>query len=1034
MKSKQDMQYSIPTFVLFCAVLASVSGRAQTAPPDWENPQVIAINKLPYHTTLQLPSREKECKEIISLDGRWLFHWSPCPEERPADFWRTDYDVSQWDSIAVPGNWQMQNFGKPIYTNYRYPFQRNHPSVTSEPPHDWYAYDHRNPVGSYVTFINITREMLRHNLILHFGGFKSAMYVWINGERVGYSQNGMSPAEFDVTPYLHAGQNRLAVEVYRWSDGSYLEDVDMWRLSGLFRSVQLWVRPLTHISDYSVTTDLSNDFQEATVRAQVELCNTSRKKVRELTVAFLLDGKETRGDIKTLAAGDTTRVELTCRLQHPRLWSAEKPNLYPLAIELRDRKGNTIEHFDYHLGVRHIEIKGEVLKINGQNVKFRGVNRHDHHPRMGRHVDDATCELDIQLMKQCNINFLRTTVYPHTPLIYELCDRYGLYVMDEASNESHGFGIGNREMGEDPAWRKAHVDRAVSFIMRDRNHPSILLWSMGNEAGAGENVRAMRDTIRSIDPTRLIFYDSDRRYSDIYDDSYLYPEEMRRVAERVNDRPFMMREYCHAMGNSMGNLQEYWDIIYADSSICGAAIWDWADQGLAKPKDGSPLRFSSSLRLQPDEFWAYGGDFGDRPNDGRFLINGIVAPDRTPHPHYHEVQHVYQPIYFVRDKGQKVRLINHDWFTALDEYDYRYELLCDGLPIAEGKLALEGDALTLPPLPDVQGELAATVSAHLRKPTLWAPEGFAVAREQFVLHPFDFANCKVLSSDTVPSSPVKMSQTERDITLTAGHDTVTISRDGALTSWTSDGRELLQAPLEPYFWKAPNDNQTAARFEERTAVWKEAAARCTVGEVQVKREGESVKLTIPMHLPTEADYILTYTLAPDGRIRVEADYQPTGEASNRPLMPRFGMRMRLPADFRQVEYYGRGPWENYPDRKHSALLGRYKMPLSDFETEYIHPQDNGNRCDVRWFSLSSPTATVRIDGCQPLCVSAWDYGEEDLGPLHPHEVERGRFVNVCISLNVHGVGGTDTWGKRTLPQYTIDANQPMHFGFVLSRR
>ena len=317
---------------LLCLMLTSAAGHAQPAPPDWENPQVIAINKLPYHATLQLPSREKECKEIISLDGRWLFHWSPCPEERPSDFWRTDYDVSQWDSITVPGNWQMQNFGKPIYTNYRYPFQRNHPSVTSEPPHDWYAYDHRNPVGSYVTFINITREMLHHNLILHFGGFKSAMYVWVNGQRVGYSQNGMSPAEFDVTPYLHAGQNRLAVEIYRWSDGSYLEDVDMWRLSGLFRSVQLWVRPLTHISDYSVTSELSTDQQEATVRAQVELCNTSLRKARDLTVALLIDGKETRGDIKTLAAGDTTRVELTCRLQHPRLWSAEKPNLYPLAI------------------------------------------------------------------------------------------------------------------------------------------------------------------------------------------------------------------------------------------------------------------------------------------------------------------------------------------------------------------------------------------------------------------------------------------------------------------------------------------------------------------------------------------------------------------------------------------------------------------------------------------------------------------------------------------------------------------------------
>ena len=1028
MKSKQDMQYAIPAFVLFCAVLASVSGRAQTAPPDWENPQVIAINKLPYHATLQLPSREKECKEIISLDGRWLFHWSPCPEERPSDFWRTDYDVSQWDSIAVPGNWQMQNFGKPIYTNYRYPFRPNPPSVSGEPPRDWYAYDHRNPVGSYVTFINITREMLRHNLILHFGGFKSAMYVWVNGQRVGYSQNGMSPAEFDVTSYLRAGSNRLAVEVYRWSDGSYLEDVDMWRFSGLFRSVQLWVRPLTHISDYSVTTDLSNDFQEATVRARVELCNTSLRKARDLTVALLIDGQETLGCMKLLAAGDTSHVELTCRLQCPRLWSAEKPNLYPMSVELRDRKGNTIEHFDNHLGVRRIEIVGEVLKINGKNVKFRGVNRHDHHPRMGRYVDDTTCELDIRLMKQCNINFLRTTVYPHTPIIYELCDRYGLYVMDEASNESHGFGIGNREMGEAPPWRRAHVDRAVSFVMRDRNHPSIVLWSMGNEAGAGENVRAMRDTIHVIDPTRPVFYDSDRRYSDIYDDSYLYPEEMRRVAERVSDRPFMMREYCHAMGNSMGNLQEYWDIIYADSSICGAAIWDWADQGLAKPIDGSPLRFSSSLRLQSDEFWAYGGDFGDQPNDGPFLINGIVAPDRTPHPQYYEVQHVYQPIRFVLDGNQKVRLVNHDCFTSLDEYDYRYQLLCDGLSIEERTLTLEGHALTLPPLPDVRGELAATLSAHLRNPTPWAPKGFAVACEQFVLsapYSLPFAPCS--------TGHVEIRQTTATVTLSAGSHVVTISRDGALTSWTMDGRELLQAPLEPYFWKAPNDNQTAARFEERTTVWKEAAAHRTIGEAKVQRVSDGVKLTIPMQLPMQADYTLTYTLAPDGRILIEADYRPTGESVERPLMPRFGMRMRLPADFRQVEYYGRGPWENYPDRKHGAFLGRYRMPLSDFETEYIHPQDNGNRCDVRWLRLSSSAESVLIEGCQPLCVSAWDYGEENLGPRHPHELERGRFVNVCISLNVHGVGGTDTWGKRTLPEYTIDANQPMHYAFVLKR-
>ena len=961
--------------LILAAAIASLApaspALAQTTAPDWEDPGVVGINKLPYHATLQLPSREAKCKEIVSLDGQWLFHWSANPDERPRDFYRMDYDVSQWDRITVPGCWQMQNFGKPIYTNSKYPFQRNAPSVTDEPPQEWYAYDHRNPVGSYVTFFNITREQLAQNLILHFAGVKSAFYVWVNGQRVGYSQNSMSPAEFDITGYVREGQNRLAVEVYRWSDGSYLEDIDMWRFSGIFRPVQLWVRPLTHISDYYVTADLAADHGSATVCADVELCNTGRRRAKDLTVAFLIGGKEITGRLQSLDANDTTRVQLRCQIRNPRLWSAEKPNLYPYAVELRDRRRQTIEHFDYHLGIKRIDIVGEVFKINGKNVKFRGVNRHDHHPRMGRYVDDATCELDIRLMKQANINFLRTTVYPHTALIYELCDRYGLYVMDEACNESHGYGIGNKELGDNPAWRKAHVDRAASLVLRDRNHPSIVLWSLGNEAGGGGNAEAMRDTIVRLDPTRPPFYDSDRRCSAIYDDSYLYPEEMKRVAERVTDRPFMMREYCHAMGNSMGNLQEYWDIIYADSTIVGAAIWDWADQGLAKPIDGSPLRYSAALALQPDEFWAYGGDFGDKPNDGRFLINGIVGPDRKPHPHYYEVQHVYQPLHFERGDDGTVHIINRDCFTDINEYDISYDTLHYG------------------------SETLLNIAARLRRDMPWARKGFAVAREQFVLEPYAF-----------PAKADLMKHAKTDLTQHAGAGVKGRSfavSGNALTSWIVGGSELLQAPLEPYFWKPENDNQSAAGFARRTAMWKE------VRDVEVH-----------------------YTALDEHSILVEMDYQPASQ--DRPVMPKFGMRMRLPADFTQVCYYGRGPWENYPDRKRSALLGEYTMPLSDFQTEYIHPQDNGNRCDVRWIELSQPGRTVRIEGLQPLCVSAWDYGDEDLGPLHPHEVPRGRFVNVNIDLNVHGVGGTDTWGKRTLPQYTIDGNQPHHFAFVLSAK
>ena len=925
------------TLLLVIGVRSQESGvRAQVH--DWENPAVLSIHKLPYHATLQLPSREKECKEIVSLDGQWLFHWSRKPEERPADFYREDYDVSQWDKITVPGNWQTQGFGTPIYTNIEYPFQRNRPSVTSEPPKDWTAYENRNPVGSYVTFVDVTKDMLSKNLILHFGGVHSAMYLWVNGKKVGYSQNSMTPAEFDVTKYLREGKNKLAVEVYRWCDGSYLEDQDMWRLSGIYRPVQLWVRPLVHISDYQVTAEPNADYSKASVKATVSLCNVGKQTTKGLQVVMKIDGREIADGVQKLTAGDTTMLVLNDVINKPLLWSAEKPHLYPFSIELRDVKGAVIEHFDYHLGVKKVEVVGEVFKINGKNVKLRGVNRHDHHPKTGRYVDDATYKEDVRLMKQANINFLRTSHYPDREYLYELCDRWGIYVMDEANHETHGYGYANEEMGEDLAWQQAHVDRAESLVKRDFNHPCVILWSLGNEGAVGPNIEAMYNKVRELDNTRPPFYDSDRRYSCIWDDSYLYPDDLRKNAQQVTDKPFMMREYAHAMGNSCGNLQEYWDVIYADSSICGAAIWDWVDQGLLK-----------------DGYYAYGGDYGDKPNLDAFCINGLIAPDRKPHPHYYEVQYVYQPLQFVRE-GNDIRIINRDFFTSIDEYD----IIRDTVIVGTERLL--------------------NIFACLKEDKPWAKKGFVVAREQFVLQPWEW-------KQPTPKG--------------SGKGSVTIDGNN-LTSWIVDGHEVLQAPLEPYFWKPENDNQHAAHFAEQSAVWKEVR-----------------------------DVTVNYTVIDDRTIRVDVDYRPT--TANLPLMPKFGMRMRLPANYTQIKYYGRGPWENYPDRKGSAFLNVYEMPLSDYETDYIHPQDNGNRCDIRWFEIANASNILRIDGCQPLCIRAWDYGEEDLeGVRHPNDIQRGRFVNLNIDLTVHGVGGADTWGKHTLPQYTIDANQPHHYSFILS--
>jgi beta-galactosidase len=989
--------------------LFTLGASAQTR--DWENPAVLGINKLPYHATLQLPSKWKECKEIVSLDGQWLFHWSPKPEERPADFYKVDYDVSGWDKISVPGNWQTQGYGTPIYININYPFVRNRPSVTTEPPKDWTAYENRNPVGSYVTFVDVTKEMLAKNLILHFGGVHSAMYLWINGQQVGYSQNSMSPAEFDVTKYMHAGKNKLAVEVYRWCDGSYLEDQDMWRLSGIFREVQLWVRPLVHIADYRVTAVPNADYSQAEVTAVVSICNTGKKKATACPVMIIDELSADKTELQ-INAGDTTNCVFHYTLEHPRLWSAEKPNLYPFSVELEDKKGNTIEHFDYHFGVKRVECVGEVFKINGKNVKLRGVNRHDHHPRTGRYVDDATYEQDLRLMKQANINFLRTSHYPDREYLYELCDRWGIYVMDEANQESHGYGYANREMGEDPAWEDAHVDRAESLVKRDYNHPCVILWSLGNEGGVGPNIQAMYDTVVALDSTRLPFYDCHPRYSALHDFGYPTPDVLKAEAEKETEKPLIAREYAHAMGNSMGNFQEYWDVIYADSSIAGAAVWDWVDQGIY-PIDHSPLTMEHSAAHdkavanngQCSMFnvqWNYGGDFGDQPNDGNFNINGLVAPDRKPHPHYYEVQYVYQPLTFKRDEHDgTIRIVNRDSFTAIDEY----EIVRDTIKY--------------------DGETVLNVYARLRHDTPWAKKGFVVAREQFVLKPEEFF-LAFAGRDTVAE------ETDEGFVAPTENGSITISKTGALVSWIVNGSEMLQAPLEPYFWKPENDNQRAAHFAERTAVWKDAADRRTVKSIRVKGR----QVIAEMSLPVGADLTLTYDLKADGRIMVAMDYQPT--AADLPLMPKFGMRMRLPADYTQIRYYGRGPWENYPDRKRCAFLGEYEMPLSEYETEYIRPQDNGNRCDIRWFEIGPQTSAVgprlRIDGFQPLCIRAWDYGEENLdaAPRHPQDLQRGRFVNLNIDLNIHGVGGVDTWGQRTLPQYTIDGNRPYHYAFILS--
>ena len=987
--------------------------------PDWENPHIIGINKEPYHATLDLPCDIADRSDVMTLDGKWKFNWTPDPQSRPVDFYKDDYDCSGWNDIVVPCPWQLQGYGKPIYTNITSPYKMDWPRVTSEPDdHTWYSYGHRNPVGSYVTTINMTRLDPSSHYFLEFGGVKSAMYIWINGRKVGYSQNSMAPAEFDVTEFLRPGANKLAVEVYRWSDGSYLEDQDMWRCSGIFRSVRLWTRPDVFIRDYFLKSSLDKSLTKGHLDVEISLDNRSGKTGEaRLEVSF---NNQTKTLTTQLYGNKEQTVTLSFDIDRPKLWSAEYPNLYQVEIAL-----NGSERFRYKTGFRTIEVDGELFKVNGKVVKLKGVNRHEHDPRTGRTLTEAVMRKDLELMKQANVNLVRISHYPDDPRWYQLCDEYGMYVMDEANQESHGSMRANTVVGDQEIWREAHVDRAEALVQRDKNHPSIIMWSLGNEGGTGRNMAAMRETVAALDPSRPIICDTDRDQSDIYDDGYLSPEKLRTEAVKITDRPFIMREYAHAMGSSLGNLKEYWDVMYADESIMGAAIWDWVDQGIAAPIDGSPLSYDgsvTSLNLQKGEYWAYGGDFGDFPNDGAFCTNGLLAADRTPHPHYYEAKKVYQNIIFHLADNGKVKLENRFDFTPLDAFDYGYEWVVDGIPVLSGPATLDGSSLTFRNAPETAGELLLNVWAALKEAQIWAPAGFRIAEEQFLVK--ESSPIKVKEGGSRP----RLSQKDNSVRVSGRGFSLEINAgDGSIVSWKVKGAEQLCGPFEPYFWKPANDNQRRNSYETRLGDWREAAAGRSVKSVKISKGRNTVTVSFLMTLPVGADYRLDYTINGAGQITATADYTPT--ASDIQLMPKFGFHFYVPDNYSLVQWYGRGPWENYPDRKTGYNIGLWSAPIDEFAVDYVVPQDNSNRSDVRWFSLGN---AIKVSSATPFNFRAWPYEESCLETCqHPYEVKPAGYITVNVDANIHGVGGNDAWGARTEPQYTLDGNVPRHFSIVL---
>ena len=736
-------------------------------------------------------------------------------------------------------------------------------------------------------------------------------------------------------------------------------------------------------------------------------------------VSVVFNGQTRVGRIELDGSPEQT-VSVSFDIDHPALWSAESPSLYDVTISLVGG-----ESFRYKTGFRTVEVDGEMFKINGKAVKLKGVNRHEHDPRTGRTVSEELMRRDLELMKQANINLVRTSHYPDDPRWYQLCDEYGMYVMDEANQESHGSMRSNTVVGDQEIWRESHVDRALALVQRDKNHPCIVMWSLGNEGGTGRNMVAMRDAVKALDTSRPVICDTDRDQSDIYDDGYLSPDALRRAAQKISDRPFIMREYAHAMGNSLGNLQEYWDVINADPSIMGAAIWDWVDQGIAAPIDGSPLSYDGSVTspgLRPGEYWAYGGDFGDKPNDGAFCINGLLAADRTPHPHYYQAKKIHQYIGFSLVGGRTVELQNGYDFIGLDSFDYGYEWFDDGLSVASGKAILNGKFLTVGACPTTDGEVFLNVWAELREPCIWAPAGFRVAEEQFLVR-----EREPIGLYARGSAPKVKEQEGRMLVRGRGFSLIIDTSDGSLVSWKKEGKEILCAPFEPYFWKPANDNQRRNNYERRLADWRDAGAKRIVREVETERERSAVVITFRMELPVGAAYTLCYRINHSGQIAVSADYAPT--SSDIQLMPKFGFHFKVPSDFSVVSWYGRGPWENYPDRKTGYNVGLWSMPIGEFAVDYVVPQDNSNRTDVRWFTLGD---VVRVSSDIPFNFRAWPYDEASLETCrHPYEIPECDFITVNVDECIHGVGGNDAWGARTEPQYTIDGNVPRHFSIVM---
>jgi len=1017
--------------------------------PDWENPAVISKNTEKPHATLVPYTTEHQSRRYDrasspfyrSLNGTWKFKWVQRPDKVPAGFFAPGTDVSGWDDLPVPSNWQVygnrhrRSYDPPIFTNIKHPFKAEPPRIPAD----------TNAVGLHRTTFTIPGHWDGRQVFLHFAGVQSAMYVWVNGREVGYHEDGMTPAEFNVTPYLKPGNNVLAVQVINWSDGSYLEDQDYWRLAGIFRDVFLFATPTLHLRDYHAVTDFDNNYRDAALKLTLRLRNYAPQETRPQRLVTTLYDAEGRQiftqtqDVPAVAGGGERQVDLVRNVINPRQWSAEDPYLYGLTFQLSDAKGEVTEAISGRIGFREVEkVPGQIL-VNGKPVTFKGVNRHEFNPLTGRVINEGDMVKDILLMKRHNINAVRTSHYPNDPAWYDLCDQYGLYVMDEANIESHELWQKGVILADQPAWQGAFVERGRAMVERDKNHPSIIFWSLGNEAGLGRNFFAMADTMRRLDPTRPIHYEGqyprygrDLNAFDVI--STMYPSVQKIVdwMEKDPSRPVIVCEYAHAMGNSVGNLKDYWDAIYRYPRLQGGFIWDWVDQGL-RSVDANGKEYLNHV------------NYIDGANAGDGLVNG----DRVPQPEINEVKYQYQPVKFT-PKGQGdgkigVDISNRYNFSTLDNLYVFYQVTADGQEVHSGKLEVQGLQpgvtgsllINAAPVPFEAGkEYFLNLSARLADSTAWAPAGHEVAWAQFPVTVPAPAVAAAPALVAGPVAPLQIGRFEKRIQVRGDKFSVDFEKQtGTLSYLQYNGKEVLVKGMMPSFWRVPTDNDEGGGKESYAARWRAAGLdklRVTPVNLNVEQpQPGRVVVSITNRLQgTGGGFTQNtrYTVSGDGDILVENQFVPNGTL---PPLARVGMQFRLLPEYDRLQWFGPGPYETYADRKDGARVGRYGGKVTDQYFPYIMPQENGNKTDVRWVTVTNAAGQGIIAIGEPLLnVNVRDYSDEALlRAKGTQELPRTRTTVVNLDLAQMGLGGDDSWTPRVHPEFQLPGNQTYSYRF-----